>query len=138
MKTKTLLVLILITFLTSCQKNTFSNIAKSDIDIVTEIHAINAKEHVEDLIIKLYKLNPIYIKKNKKFNKVSEVVINIFEEIDMNNIDKTGKKNIDLILKGFQKDFTGDRIYFICKGLYGMINASYNYKKNFLPNRSKN
>lgn len=131
MKTLIIIVLISLTFLASCQNNTFSSIAKTDIDIVTEIHAINAKEHVEDLIIKLYKLNPIYITRNQKFNKVSEVIIDIFEDKDIENIDKTGKKNIDLILKGFQKDFTGDRIYYLCKGLYGMINASYNYKKNF-------
>jgi hypothetical protein len=44
---------------------------------------------------------------------------------------KQVKKNIDYILKGFDKNFTGDRIYYISKGLYGMINASYNYKKKF-------
>ena len=69
MKTLIIIVLISLTFLTSCQNNTFSNIAKTDIDIVTEIHAINAKEHVEDLIIKLYKLNPIYIKEIKNLIK---------------------------------------------------------------------
>ena len=45
-------------FLTSCQNNLLTNIAKSDIDIVTEIHINNAKDHIEDLIIKLYKINP--------------------------------------------------------------------------------
>ena len=112
-------------------KNAFKNIAKTDIDIITELHVLNANEYVEELVIKLYKLNPIYINKNKKFDKVSDVIIDIFKEVDINKIDKTGKTNIDYILKGFDKNFSGDRIYFICKGLYGMINASYNYKKKF-------
>ena len=67
----------------------------------------------------------------EKFNNVSEVIIDIFKDIDVKKIDKTGKDNINLILKGFNHDFNGDRIYYICKGLYGMINASYNYKNKF-------
>ena len=128
---KIIILLVLATFLTSCQKNIFTNIAKTDIDIVSEIHVINAKGYIEELIIKLYKLNPIYIQKNNKFNKISEVIIDIFKETDISKIDKSGKENIDYILKGFEKSFNGDRVYFISKGLYGMINASYNYKDKF-------
>ena len=128
---KIIILLVLATFLTSCQKNIFTNITKTDIDIVSEIHVINAKGYIEELIIKLYKLNPIYIQKNDKFNKVSEVIIDIFKETDISKIDKSGKENIDYILKGFEKSFNGDRVYLISKGLYGMINASYNYKDKF-------
>ena len=39
-------------FLTSCQNNLLTNIAKSDIDIVTEIHVNNAKENEERRIRK--------------------------------------------------------------------------------------
>jgi len=126
-----ILILISIILLTSCQNNILKNIAKTDIDIITEIHVVNAKSQIEDLIIKLYKLNPIYIKKNEHFNSVSQVILDIFKEVDINEVDKTGQENIDFILKGFDKKFTGDRIYYICKGLYGMINASYNYKSKF-------
>lgn len=128
---KNITLIILIIFLASCKNNVLTNIAKTDIDIITEIHVNNAKENIEDLIIKLYKLNPIYLRKNEKFNNVSEVIIDIFKDIDVKKIDKTGKDNINLILKGFNYDFNGDRIYYICKGLYGMINASYNYKNKF-------
>ena len=128
---KIIILLVLATFLTSCQKNIFTNITKTDIDIVSEIHVINAKGYIEELIIKLYKLNPIYIQKNDKFNKVSEVIIDIFKETDISKVDRTGKENINYILKGFEKSFNGDRVYFISKGLYGMINASYNYKDKF-------
>ena len=128
---KKLLIILSILILTSCQKNVLTNIAKTDIDIVTEIHINNAKGYIEDLIIKLYKMNPIFLSKNKKFDSVSQVIIDIFKKKDLKKIDKTGKENIDLILKGFDKNFNGDRIYYICKGLYGMINASYNYKNRF-------
>ena len=128
---KNITLIILIIFLASCKNNVLTNIAKTDIDIITEIHVNNAKENIEDLIIKLYKLNPIYLRKNEKFNNVSEVIIDIFKGIDVKKIDTTGKDNINLILKGFNHDFNGDRIYYICKGLYGMINASYNYKNKF-------
>ena len=126
-----ILILISIIILPSCQNNILKNIAKTDIDIITEIHVVNAKSHIEDLIIKLYKLTPVYIKKNQNFNSVSQVILDIFKEVNIDEIDKTGQKNIDLILKGFDKNFTGDRIYYICKGLHGMINASYNYKSKF-------
>ena len=126
------IILILpILLLASCQNNILTNIAKTDIDIVTEIHARNAKEYIEELVIKLYKINPVYIQNNKEFNNVSEVIIDIFKDVNKNKIDKTGKENIDFILKGFSDEFDGDRIYYITKGLFGMINASYNYKKKF-------
>ena len=118
-------------FLSSCQNNLLTSIAKTDIDIVTEIHVINAKSYIEDLIIKLYKINPVYLSKNAKFDSVSQVIIDIFKETNIKNVDKSGQENINLILKGFDKSFNGDRIYYICKGLYGMINASYNYKDKF-------
>jgi len=128
---KLIIIVFILIALPSCKNNVLTNIAKSDIDIITEIHANNAKEYIEDLIIKLYKINPVYLSKNQNFDTVSAVIINIFQEVDIKTIDKTGKENIDLILKGFDKNFNGDRIYFICKGLYGMINASYNFKRKF-------
>tara|TARA_B110000967_G_C18744852_1_gene489691 strand:+ start:153 stop:824 length:672 start_codon:yes stop_codon:yes gene_type:complete len=128
---KIIIIIISIFFLIGCQNNILKNIAKSDIDIVTEIHINNVKSEIEDLIIKLYKLNPVYIKRNEKFSNVSDVIIDIFKAVDIEKIDTTGQENIDLILKGFEEDFSGDRIYFITKGLYGMIYASYNYKEKF-------
>ena len=62
---KNITLIILIIFLASCKNNVLTNIAKTDIDIITEIHVNNAKENIEDLIIKLYKLNPIYLRYNK-------------------------------------------------------------------------
>ena len=128
---KKILLILSLFLLTSCQNNVFTNIAKTDVDIITEIHVSNANDYIEDLIIKLYKINPIYISKNKNFDTVSSVIVDIFKKVDKKTLDRTGQKNIDLILKGFNKDFNGDRIYYICKGLYGMINASYNYKLKF-------
>lgn len=128
---KKILIILSILVLTSCKNNVFTNIAKTDVDIITEIHVSNANNYIEDLIIKLYKVNPKYISRNQKFDTVSSVIIDIFKDVDKSKLDKTGQENIDLILKGFNKDFNGDRIYYICKGLYGMINASYNYKRKF-------
>ena len=126
-----ILIILSIFILTSCKNNVFTNIAKTDVDIITEIHVSNANNYIEDLIIKLYKMNPKYISKNKEFDTVSSVIIDIFKEVDKSKLDRTGQENINLILKGFSKDFNGDRIYLICKGLYGMINASNNYKRKF-------
>ncbi len=130
---KKLLFIALLILLISCKKEQafISNMAKSDIDIITDIHAKNAKEYTKDLIIKLYKLNPKYLEKNDYFNNISDVMTDIFKEVDHKTVDKTGQKNIDLILKGFDKKFNGDRIHLIGKGLYGMIHASYRYKEKF-------
>ena len=81
---KKIFLIIISSLLVSCQNNVFTNIAKTDIDIVTEIHVNNAKENIENLIIKLYKINPKYINKNEKFDSVSQVIIDIFKEVDIN------------------------------------------------------
>ena len=59
------------------------------------------------------------------------MIIDVFKVVDVEKIDTTGQENINLILQGFEEDFSGDRIYFIAKGLYGMIYVSYNYKDKF-------
>ncbi len=127
---RTILIISLFIFTCSCQKDAFRSFGQSDIDIVSEIHAKTAKEITEALTIKLYKINPKELAKNKQHKSVSSVIIDIFsnKEID---IDSTGEKNIKLILDGFDKDSDVDRIYYTMKGLYGMIRASYNYKTEF-------
>jgi len=86
------------------------------------------------LIITLFITTKVNSLENKILVKIDNEIIttiDIFKETDIKNIDKSGQENINLILKGFDKSFSGDRIYYICKGLYGMINASYNYKNKF-------
>ena len=83
---KKILLILSLFLLTSCQNNVFTNIAKTDVDIITEIHVSNANGYIEDLIIKLYKINPIYISKNKNFDTVSSVIVDIFKKVDKKTI----------------------------------------------------
>lgn len=64
-----ILIILSIFILTSCKNNVFTNIAKTDVDIITEIHVSNANNYIEDLIIKLYKINPKYISKIKNLTQ---------------------------------------------------------------------
>ena len=94
-----IIVSFLLFLLIGCSQNPLKGFGQSDIDIITEIHAKNALEILETLTVKLYKLNPNELKKNKKYNSYGEVILDIFT--NPVEIDKTGKKNINMILKSF-------------------------------------
>ena len=119
----------LLFLLIGCSQNPLKGFGQSDIDIITEIHAKNALEILETLTVKLYKLNPNELNKNKKYNSYGEVILDIFT--NPVEIDTTGKKNINMILKSFDVAYKDDRVYILMKGLHGMIKASYNYKESF-------
>ena len=80
----------LLFLLIGCSQNPLKGFGQSDIDIITEIHAKNALEILETLTVKLYKLNPNELNKNKKYNSYGEVILDIFT--NPVEIDKTGKK----------------------------------------------
>ena len=73
---KKLLIILSILILTSCQKNVLTNIAKTDIDIVTEIHINYAKGYIEDLIIKLYRVG------NKNWPSTSGLKVHCFGVVE--------------------------------------------------------
>lgn len=114
------------------------NLAKSDIDMVADLHRAELARLTRELTVKLYKRNPKELAKTKsasistrlfQLSKPTSVVDGkaqprLFKETQ--NLD--GIKATQLAMA---PDFTGDRVFALMVGLTGMLNRAYNDRQEF-------
>lgn len=107
----------------------FSDIAKSNTDLVIETHQQAALENLRVLAEKLYKRNPRELHKSgltldAALNRLSPPCTGHFDELQ-------GKRGADAIFLAFNPDYKGDRVLAYMAGLSDMIMAAYNDKTAF-------
>ena len=106
----------------------FKNLAKTDIDLISELHMNQSIDLLKTLTEKLYKKNP------RELRKVpGQTIKSRLEQIFICPIKKKYaeldfKDSIDALLLAFEPEFKGDRVFAIMVGLYTMIRKSYNSK----------
>ncbi len=136
MKKITTPLIVLITFLTtSCSTYdgvnskpfSLSSIAKSDIDMVEEIHLESTLSHLKELADKLYKRNPAELRKGR-YSSRGIAIKHIFDGNALNRPSSTSIKNIK---RAFDEDYQGDRIALYISGLRGMTLSAYGNKREF-------
>ena len=127
--------LIMLLLLSGCGGNNakpfdIKNLAKSDIDMVADINLKNWRELTRELAIKLYKRNP------KELHKVPGMTLDKRLELlfpaerlpggfpELNHLDGS-----DAVPLAFSDNYHGDRVFALMAGVTGMLNASYNGKK---------
>lgn len=107
------------------------SIAKSDIDIVLDIHVIEAREYLRELMSKLYKRNPKELMKSE-YQIEQENIIRLFDlNHDWNFTELGGKKGVDAIYLTFDNTYSGDRVFSFITGLTSMVMASYEFNTDF-------
>ena len=104
------------------------NLAKTNIDIISELHMNQAISLLKTLTKKLYKKNPGELQK-----VLGQTIESRLEQIFICPVEKKYaeldfKGSTDAILLGFEPEFKGDRVFAIMVGLYTMIHKSYNSK----------
>lgn len=143
MSASRILASLLILLLTACQTQPgrespvevrefqVQDLAKSDVDIVAEIQLRLILEHLESLMLKLYKRNPQEWKKSGQSDPQAAVArvfgagrAQGFPELD-------GKRTVDAIRLAFDPAYQGDRILAFIEGLRSMVIASYDGKQVF-------
>ncbi len=107
----------------------FSDIAKSNTDIVIEAHQQAALEHLRVLAEKLYKRNPRELRKSglildTALNRLAPPCTGSFAELQ-------GKHGAEAIFLAFNPDYRGDRVLAYMVGLSDMIMAAYNNQTEF-------
>ncbi|TCV86778.1 hypothetical protein [Sulfurirhabdus autotrophica] len=109
----------------------FNSLAKSDIDMVAEIHQQESLSHLRVLMEKLYRRNPREFKKSGQPN-IESAVARVFDSPHNWNFPELhGKKSIESIYLTFQEDYKNDRVLALIAGLACMIITSYNDKTEF-------
>lgn len=111
---------------TSSKEFHIQDLAKTNIDTISEIHLNQVTSHLKDLTEKLYKKNPYELQKVQGQTidtRLKQIFIcpgdGRYKELEL-------KAGTDAILLGFDNEFKGDRIFALMYGLYTMIHQSYN------------
>ncbi len=108
-----------------------SQIVKSDIDNVLDVHIQESKKLLRELMIKLYKRNPRELKKSE-LKLIDEQLVRLFDlEHSWDFPELEGKYDIELIRLTFNEEYKGDRVFAFVAGLMSMIMKSYNYQSEF-------
>ncbi len=113
------------------ESNAVSQIAKSDIDNVLDVHIKQSQELLRELMVKLYKRNPRELKKSE-LKLIEEQLVRLFDlEHSWDFPELQGKYDAELIKLTFKEEYQGDRVFAFVAGLMSMIMKSYNYQSEF-------
>ncbi|KXF82399.1 hypothetical protein [Enterovibrio coralii] len=108
------------------------NLAKSDMDLITDIHIIEMRDLLEELTVKLYKRNP------KELAKVEGMTVEARLESLM-KVERPaegypelgGIDGVNALYLAFNEEFQGDRVFAMMVGISGMLSDSYNNQLEF-------
>ena len=107
------------------------SVAKTDIDLVAEIHQREAFAHLRALMEKLYKRNPQEWKKSDPTGW-EPIVARVFELRHNWMFKEMGnKQGAEALHLAFQEDFQGDRVLAFIGGLGGMVFGAYGNRYEF-------
>ncbi len=118
--------------LVACGNSPFKvkNLAKTDIDMVSDAHYREVETLLRKLTIKLYKRNPRELHKGSD-PTIEQRVSQIFDtpgKLQFAELPVTGTRAIELSVDPAYK---GDRIFALVVGLTDMIRESYGYQHDF-------
>ncbi len=103
-------------------------LAKSDVNIVSDIHIDRTLILLKSLTRKLYKMNSEELTRSPGAT-IDSQISKIFQcpPLPPDPVLNT-KASTDAILLGFEPDFEGDRVYAVMYGLFTMLYTAYNEK----------
>jgi hypothetical protein len=113
--------------LTSCGGYEVKNLAKSDINLVTDEFIEETRALVRELMIKLYARNPDQLRRGA-VSTVQGRLQQLRETPGSLAFRELGRaQEIAALELVFQPDFTGDRVFALTVGLGGMLRRAYGY-----------
>ncbi|MEZ9524902.1 hypothetical protein [Enterovibrio norvegicus] len=130
------LIMVCVFVLSACSSNSrpfdIKNLAKSDMDLITDIHIAEARTLTQSLMVKLYKRNPRELAKvpNQTVTSRLESVMTIERPVygypELGYVD-----GVDALHLAFSARFEGDRVFALMVGVTGMLSSSYNHQLEF-------
>lgn len=132
-------LIMLVFLLPGCVNQTASdrpfrlqNLAKTDIDLVTDAHIQVITELLKDLTTKLYHRNPRELRKAASGTTIENRLEQLFESPrQLSHPELFYRYGVDAIPLAFDENFQGDRVFALMVGITGMLHATYNYRDEF-------
>jgi hypothetical protein len=108
-----------------------SQLAKTEIDRVVEVHRHETFASLKLLAEKLYRRNPREWKKGGQASAEAAVAQLFDVGLAWRPSSLERQRGVELILVGLREDYAGDRVAAFVGGLGGMLHAAYNEKTEF-------
>jgi len=130
-------LLALLLLLGGCGGQGFSleSLAKTDIDMVADTHYQEVELLLKNLMVKLYKRNPKYLRPELGVagnrQTIDERVQQIFGSPGKLYFPELPELGIDSIELALDSTFKGDRVFALMVGLTSMLRQSYDYHSEF-------
>jgi hypothetical protein len=123
-----LLLLLLPLLLPACGGYEIKNLAKSDIDLVADEFITETRAAVRELVVKLYKRNPVQLQKNPGMTIEGRLAQLRVHRHQLDFPELNGQQGIDAMNMAFDPAFRGDRVFALVVGLGSMLREAYRYK----------
>jgi hypothetical protein len=134
--TKSLLAIPLFVFMllsVGCASQSFNikQLAKSDIDMVSDIVLVETRQELRQLLIKLYRRNPDQLAKVPAMTIERRLLMIAEDTGRLHFKELMGLQESSAMNLAFSDDFHGDRVFALMVGLVGMVRHAYNYDNDF-------
>jgi hypothetical protein len=131
-----LLVVLLPFLLCSCGSYEMKNLAKSDIDLVTDQFINKTRSDVRELVVMLYARNPRQLAKIPGMTVEGRLAQFKVHRFKLQFAELEYKQDIDAMNLAFDPNFSGDRVFALIVGLGSMLRQAYAYQPEmFLPDK---
>ncbi len=106
------------------------SLAKTDVDVVTDLYCEETLRLLEQLLVKLYKRNPREL--HKSGMTLDERSQQLFALGPLPHFDELGGAiETEALALALREDFQGDRVFALMTGLVGVWSQSYNHRREF-------
>ena len=123
-----LLPTLLSLLLGACGGYEMRNLAKTDIDLVTDEFIEESRNEVRELLVKLYKRNPDQLAVNPGMTVEGRLAQFRVARGQLDFAELDGLQGIDAMNLTFDPDFRGDRVFALVVGLGSMLREAYGFK----------
>lgn len=126
-------VLVVAFALTACTTGSFrpQNVAKTEVDQVTDLHILAQESHLRALTIKLYRRNPRELRKQSGQTLNMRLQQLFGERGELRFAELDNRQATEAMLLAFDDNFAGDRVFAVMAGLTDMLRRSYDYKVEY-------
>ena len=124
--TTCLILLVGMTYACTGVKQPFKNLAKTNIDMISDIHIQALRTHMQELSLALYKNNSNQLGKIPSLsleNRISQI---IGHSTDVYYREADYRQSTEAIELAFTPGYRGDRVFVLLLGINSMLKHSYN------------
>ncbi len=115
----------------SARRMHFADLAKTDVDQVAEIHLARSRDHLANLMRKLYRRNPSAWRAAGK-PSAEFMVQRVFRPPRVPDfVELDGRRGVDAVRLAFDAHYGGDRVLALVAGLAAMVDKAYGDRREF-------